>query len=364
MGKTSCHQPACHSANGKPDILLWASLVVVIIGWLYTTINSPLATEQTHNLVTHMDTVGNWINRVAISIYQLVNTMFWGITLGLIMLALLTKIPREFVIALLGNPKTTNGILRATLAGVFLDLCNHGILMVVAKLYERGASIGQVMAFLIASPWNSFSLTFVLISLIGFGWTLLFIALSAIIAIFSGLMFDALVKHKVLPENPVQPTLPENFKFVAAAQHGLTNTRYNSHFFSSLIIDGIKASQMVMRWILFGIVLAAVIRSSISADVFSQYFGPTIAGLGVTLVAAILIEVCSEGSTPLAADLIQRANAPGNSFAFLMAGVSTDYTEIMVIKETTKSWKTALYLPLLTLPQIIVLAWLINLGNV
>ena len=55
--------------------------------------------------------------------------------------------------------------------------------MVGAKLYERGASIGQVMAFLIASPWNSFSLTLVLIALIGLPWTLTFIGLSMIVAV-------------------------------------------------------------------------------------------------------------------------------------------------------------------------------------
>ena len=62
----------------------------------------------------------------------------------------------------------------------------------------------------------------------------------------------------------------------------------------------------------------------------------------------------------VAADLLTRANAPGNSFAFLMTGVSTDYTEIMVLKQTTKSWKIALFLPLLTVPQVIFIAWLMN----
>ena len=56
------------------------------------------------------------------------------------------------------------------------------------------------------------------------------------------------------------------------------------------------------------------------------------------------MEVCSEGSTPIAADLLTRAKAPGNSFAFLMTGVSTDYTEIMVLKDTTRSLKVALFL--------------------
>ena len=77
--------------------------------------------------------------------------------------------------SILGTSKGLNGILRATAAGVLLDLCSHGILMVGAKLYERGASIGQVIAFLVASPWNSFSLTLILIALIGFWWTMGFI---------------------------------------------------------------------------------------------------------------------------------------------------------------------------------------------
>jgi len=55
-----------------------------------------------------------------------------------------------------------------------------------------------------------------------------------------------------------------------------------------------------------------------------------------------------------------RAGAPGNSFAFLMTGVSTDYTEIMVMREATKSWKIALFLPLLTVAQIVVISSLMN----
>lgn len=106
--------------------------------------------------------------------------------------------------------------------------------------------------------------------------------------------------------------------------------------------------------------LAGLVRALVSTENFGTFFGPTIAGLGLTIIAATIIEVCSEGSTPIAADLLTRANAPGNSFAFLMTGVSTDYTEIMVIKETTKSWKISLYLPLLTVPQILLVAWLVN----
>ena len=49
-----------------------------------------------------------------------------------------------------------------------------------------------------------------------------------------------------------------------------------------------------------------------------------------------------------------------NAFTFLMAGVSTDYTEIMILREATKSWKIALSLPLITVPQVILIGYLIN----
>ena len=43
-----------------------------------------------------------------------------------------------------------------------------------------------------------------------------------------------------------------------------------------------------------------------------------------------------------------------------MTGVSTDYTEIMVLKDYTRSWKIALFLPLLTVPQVLLIAWMMN----
>lgn len=75
----------------------------------------------------------------------------------------------------------------------------HGILVVGTKPYQRGASLGQLLAFLVASPWNSLSLTIILVSLIGLGWTLLYILLSMLVGIISDLLFDRLVANGVLP---------------------------------------------------------------------------------------------------------------------------------------------------------------------
>lgn len=293
-------------------------------------------------------------------VVEFVNTMWWGVIAGIIFLGLLSKTPRDFIMAALGSNRGVAGIWRATLAGVLLDLCSHGILMVGTKLYERGATIGQLMAFLIASPWNSFSMTIILFTLIGVQWTLVFIALSLGIAIISGCIFDWLVHRAVLPANPNRGHLSSDFSFWREVRAGLSRVEWTRGLFIDMARSGIRESRMVLRWLLFGIILAAALRVFLSPDDFSQYFGPTLIGLGATLGFATILEVCSEGSAPIAADLFNRGGALGNAFAFLMGGVSTDYTEIMVLKETTGRWKIALFLPLVTLPQIALLAVFLN----
>lgn len=301
-----------------------------------------------------------WLSSFTYSVYEIVNSMFWGVIVGVISIGIISHIPREFIIALLGRGNGFTGVFRATLAGVLMDLCSHGILMVGAKLYERGATLGQVMAFLIASPWNSLSLTLILWAMIGFNWMITFLLLSMLVAWVSGMIFERLVDNGTLPANPNRIDLPEGYDVLEEAKKGIKNTRYDVTFFKNTLWNGIVDSRMVMRWLFFGVLVAALIRTFMSMEHFQTWFGPTMMGLALTLVAATIIEVCSEGTVPVAADLLTRALAPGNSFTFLMAGVSTDYTEIMVIKETTRSWKIALFLPLITLPQIVLLGLVIN----
>jgi uncharacterized membrane protein YraQ (UPF0718 family) len=264
------------------------------------------------------------------------------------------------VAAVLGKPGSISSILRAMSAGLILDLCNHGILLVAMKLYERGASYGQTLAFLIASPWNSLSLTLILVALIGIKWTLVFIILSGLIAVITGLIVEALVRSGKVPKNPNHVELPEGFQLGREMKARLSALRFDGGAILSLLKLALGESRMILRWIFFGTVLAAAIRAFVPADTFAEWFGPTWTGVLLTLLAATIIEVCSEGSSPIAAELVTRAAAPGNGFAFLMAGAATDYTEIMVLKETTRSWKMTFILPMLTLPQVVVVAWALN----
>jgi uncharacterized membrane protein YraQ (UPF0718 family) len=342
MTKSCCTVP-----EKKTDWLLWGSLIVITISYLL------------HWQFSEALNFSNYAQTFTQSSFELLNKMSWGIALGIFFVGIVDKIPKDFIAVLFGH-KGFKGIWRATLAGVLLDLCSHGILMVGMKFYERGIRLGQLMAFLIASPWNSFSLTLILWSLVGFKLMMTFLLLSMVIALISGVIFDKLVDAKILPSNPQKLEIPSNFDFWQQAKTQWTAFRFSPQFALATLKSGILGSKMVLRWTFFGVILASLLRTFVSPESFATLFGATLAGLGMTILIATILEVCSEGSTPIASDLVVRAGAPGNGFAFLMTGVSTDYTEIMSIKDTTKSWKISLFLPLVTLPQIILLAWILN----
>lgn len=338
------HDASCHGDGTRTDWLLIGASAVVIAALAWDRAPTPAVAY-----------LGEFSGHVT----EVLGRMWWGMAASFVVVCVLSRVPREFVTATLGPPGA-GGILRAVVAGVLLDLCSHGILLVASRLYERGASSGQVTAFLIASPWNSLALTLILVSLIGLPLTLTFIGLSMLIALATGLAFQRLVAEGHLPGNPNTVELPADFAFFAEAKRRLRRSRWGPGEWRTMLSDGLSGSRMVFRWILAGVVLAAAIRTALEPEAFRAVFGPSLAGLAATLVGATILEVCSEGSAPIAGDLARRAGAPGNAFAFLMAGVATDVTEIIILKNMARSWKFALALPALALPQIVLLGWILN----
>lgn len=344
-------KPDCCGGGTKHrrDWLLLGSAVVIAGAYL-------LYLSHDHLLIA----VWPPLHHFCVAVKELIHLMWWGTLAGILAISLLQFVPRRRIEQWLGKEGNLNGLLRAVAAGLFFDVCSHGILLVSMQLYRKGLGLGQTMAFLIASPWNSFSTTFVLFALVGVKWTLLFIAGSLVIALAAGALFHALEKRGLVPPNPHRSDLAGEASHEPGFREQISPLLRRPSGWLAILKGGLRESRMVVRWMLFGVILAAVLRVAVQPEVFSDWFGPTIAGLALTLVAATVIEVCSEGSSPIAADLLHRASAPGNGFAFLMAGAATDYTEVLALRETTRSWKIALLLPALTVPQVVLIGWLMN----
>ncbi len=343
-----CQNDSKEKVKRQIDYFFWSTLIIILLASFFTYFFP--------NLFNQIE----YLNSFNLAVFDIVQEMIIGLLVAIFFVGFISTIPNKIIMKIMGEGGTFKGILRATLAGVLLDLCSHGILLVGMKLYKKGLSLGQTMAFLIASPWNSLSLTFILWDLIGFKWMISFLLLSLVIAVISGLIFDKLVGKKVLIKNPYDKERISEKSVWKLIKEEKVFKNLKLKKILMLPINGFKESKMILRWLFLGVILASVIRTFVTPENFESLVGASVAGLGITLFAATLIEVCSEGSTPIAADILNIGGAPGNSFAFLLTGVSTDYTEIVALKETTKSWKISFFLPLITLPQIVILAVILN----
>jgi uncharacterized membrane protein YraQ (UPF0718 family) len=235
------------------------------------------------------------------------------------------------------------------------------------ELYKKGANTSSVIAFLLSSPWANLPITILLFGF--FGLQAVFIVISAIlIAMITGLIYLHMetygwVECKQCTREDNTKNL-DDFSIVADMQRRVQGFKFTlqnmSRAFMGIIQGSWALSKMVLWWLLIGMIMAAFARGFIPQHLFMDYMGPTVLGLAITLLFATIIEVCSEGSSPLAFEIFNQTGAFGNSFTFLMAGVATDYTEIGLIWHNIGK-KAALMLPIITVPQILILGFLFNL---
>ncbi|MCA9404586.1 MAG: permease [Candidatus Omnitrophica bacterium] len=264
-------------------------------------------------------------------------------------------VPREYVSHVLASHQKTT-VFRAVILGFFMSACSHGILALAIQLYKKGASTAAVIAFLLASPWANLPLTILLIGFFGVGGGVFIIMSALVIAVVTGVIFQVMESTGYIAHNENSSARDEKFSLAADFRQRF----HNYHWTAAQLRRDIKGvwkgsvelGDMVLWWILIGIGIASLAGGYVPTEIFQKYMGPDLPGMGVTLAFATVIEVCSEGTAPVAFEIFNQTGAIGNSLVFLMAGVATDYTEIGLLW-TNVGRKPAVLLPLITVPQIL-----------
>ena len=277
--------------------------------------------------------------------------IWWAVLLGLIIGGIIDYfVPDGFIYRFLGRSQSAS-IPNAVVAGFLLSACSHGILAIAIQLYKKGAGVPSVIAFLLAAPWANLPVTILLFGF--FGWQALWILAAAIIiALLTGYIFIWLDKKGFIEKSQSKPGF-DTYTWDSISQFDLKKSLRGTWNGS------LNLANMVLWWIIIGFIAAVLISAYVPHHIFASYFGPDFIGMLLTLAAATVIEVCSEGSAPLAFEIHNQLNVLGNPFIFLMAGVVTDYTEIGLIW-TNIGKRAALMLPVVTVPQVLLVAYLMN----
>lgn len=288
--------------------------------------------------------------------------IWWALLVGFLLGGVIDHfIPSQYVRRYLTRHKKRT-ILYSVVFGFLMSACSHGILAIAMELYKKGASTPAVIAFLLASPWANLPITILLFGF--FGVNAFYIVISAIIiATMTGLIYQVLDRRGWIECEHCKTEIDESFSVRADVKKRIRRykiTKENlKNDFNGIMKGSWSLTKMVLWWIIIGMFMASFTRAFVPHEWFILYLGPTVIGLVATLILATVIEVCSEGSAPLAFEIFDQTKAFGNAFVFLNAGVSTDYTEIGLLWSNVGK-RAAILLPIITVPQILLLGWLFN----
>jgi uncharacterized membrane protein YraQ (UPF0718 family) len=286
------------------------------------------------------------------SLLSYLGIIWWAVLLGLLLGGLIDYFVPDGVMVRFLGPSQKLSLLYAVIAGFLMSACSHGILAIAVQLYKKGAGVPAVITFLLASPWANLPITILMFGF--FGWhAFLFIGGAMVIAFVTGVIFTLLDRL-----GWIEPSSPS----VHADDIAWTRIR---HFDFVQSIKGVSRgtlslANMVLWWIIIGVLIAALLGAYMPQHIFMQYLGPDPLGLTLTLLVATVIEVCSEGTSPIAFEIYNQVGALGNPFVFLMAGVATDYTEIGLLWSNIGR-RTAIWLPIVTVPQVVALGIALNM---
>ncbi len=217
-----------------------------------------------------------------------------------------------------GTSKYSSAI-NASIFGIPLPLCSCGVIPTGMSLYKNGASKGATVSFLISTPQTGVDSILVTYSLLG----LPFAIIRPIVAFITGVLGGVFTNYLDKDKNP---------KLVSANEAVNTKTLTIKEKFVDIFRYGfVEFLQDISKWLVIGLVLAAVISAAIPDDFVSGLGLSPLLQMLIVLVISIPLYICATASVPLAAVLLLKGISPGAALVLLMAGPATNAATIAMI---------------------------------
>jgi uncharacterized membrane protein YraQ (UPF0718 family) len=262
-----------------------------------------------------IDLINNYLG----ALWELTLEMSPYLLLGFLIAGILyVYFPKEKVAKYLGK-NNFRSTLNAALIGVPLPLCSCGVIPTGISFYKNGASKGSSVSFLISTPQTGVDSILATYSLLGLPMAIIRPVIALITGVIGGLVTNFAEKDD---ESPLK-----NEKPIVISESNLQRGKFARMMHYAFV----EFLQDISKWLIIGLLLAAVMAVVIPDDFFTNYLENEYLSMLLVLVASIPLYVCATGSVPIAAVLLMKGLSPGAAIVFLMAGPATNAATITVI---------------------------------
>lgn len=274
--------------------------------------------------------------------------IWWTLAIGFFLSGLFHQfIPTSFVEKHLGK-KGFKSVFVSSIVGVILPVCCIGALPIAITLKRKGASLGSILAFMVATPATSISALLVCLKLLGAVFTLI---------IFFGVIFMGMVmgfvangiKYNYKPqEDELRDCCHDSSQPL-----GVDDVPNATKLKNALKFAFITLPKEIGLEVIVGIALASFITVFEPIQHLIHEYLVGAVGYVFVLFIGLLTYVCSTASVPMADAFIQSGMSYGQALCYLLVGPITSYGTILVIKKDFGMHVLALYLSIICVLSLI-----------
>ncbi|MDD5437336.1 MAG: permease, partial [Candidatus Omnitrophica bacterium] len=235
-------------------------------------------------------------------------------------------IPEDAVLKYLGS-KGLKPILYSTLIGTLLPVCCWGSLPIAVSFYKKGASLGPILAFLVATPATSISALLVAYSVLGLGFAVYIFFAVIIMGVIIGIIGNAI---KYTPKHIGKISCP-HCELDPEHRHLHKKITGKEKIVSALKYAYIDLPKEIGWELIIGLVLAAVVATYLPiGHLIKTYLGGSF-GYLFSVIVGLVTYICSTASIPLVDSLMKQGMNPGASMTLLLVCPVASYGTILVM---------------------------------
>ncbi|MEZ5505051.1 MAG: permease [Gammaproteobacteria bacterium] len=246
--------------------------------------------------------------------------------------------------------------------GAITPFCSCSSIPVFLGFTSAGIPVGITMAFLITSPLINEVAVLLLVSLLGWQFTLVYIAVGMSVGILGGLFLDAIHAERWLQPfaaKALQKAQAGEAVTAAAATRALT-LRERHDFAKSETWD---IFGRVWKWVIIGVGLGAALHGFIPDGWLESHLGD---GQWWSVPAAVLLGIPlysnATGVIPVMESLLVKGLPVGTTLAFCMSTVAASFPEFILLKQVMQ-WRLLATVFLMLLMAFTLIGWIFNALN-
>lgn len=245
--------------------------------------------------------------------------------------------------------------------GAITPFCSCSSIPVFLGFTSAGIPLGITMAFLITSPLINEVAVLLLVSLLGWKFTLVYIVVGMAVGIAGGAFLDHIKGERWLADFAAdalregQQHQTDGIRLPTGTQHLSLSGR---HAFAK--DETLTIFKRVWFWVILGVGLGAALHGFVPDGWIASHLG---AGQWWTVPVAVLAGIPlysnATGVIPVMESLITNGLPVGTALAFCMSTVAVSFPEFVLLKQVMK-WQLLCILLWMLLTAFTLVGWVFN----